>query len=66
MLEWLRQIFAGKTSFDQPKKGVTAVYLDADAELVELAALIESDDTGPEVVERIAKLLGQSDPNDSL
>lgn len=35
-----------------------------DAELRELAALIESGDTSVEALERIAKLLGQTDPNE--
>lgn len=34
-----------------------------DAELAELAALIESGETNPEALERMAKLMGQSDPN---
>lgn len=44
--------------------GIPATWHDPNAELAELAALIQSGDTSPEALERIAKVMGQTDPNE--
>jgi hypothetical protein len=49
----------GRSDLENDKPQVAP--LDQDAELAELAALIESGDTSPEALERIAYLLGQTD-----
>jgi hypothetical protein len=63
MRAWLSRIWNGKGR-DKPAsaKAVTRPR-DEDAELAELTALIESGDTGEAALERMAELLGQTDPN---
>lgn len=63
-LEWLSRIWKGEGADKSSGLHVTVIERDENAELAELAALIESGDTSPETLERIAKLMGKSDPNE--
>lgn len=58
MSGWLSRFWRGARRIDQP---VPVRQRDSDAELAELVALIESGDTSPEALERMATLMGQSD-----
>lgn len=49
--------------FYRIQKPTPVIERDHDAELAELAALIESGDTSEAALERMADLLGQPDPN---
>lgn len=62
MRRWLSRFWTGKPR-RQPSHLLPSAPRDDTTELAELAGLVESGDTSPEALERMAKLLGQSDPN---
>ena len=57
---WLSRIWKGEQQHNSPR--ISVVIRNEDAELAELAALIESDQITEETMGRMAQLLGQSDP----
>lgn len=61
MSRWLTRIWKGRNVLPPP-----VTPRDQDAEVAELAALIESGDTSPESLEQIATLMGQTDPNEKF
>lgn len=60
MIPWLSHFWSGKER-SQPYDAGTP--LNEDREIAELASLVESGDTSKATLERLAKLLGQTDPN---
>lgn len=63
MKDWLRRIWNGNRRDNEISRSVPPKPRDPDAELAELAALIESGDASEVNLERVADLFGQSDPN---
>lgn len=58
---WFSRIWPRRRRENETLRAMLAKPRDPDVELAELAALVESGDISPEGLERIAKLLGQSD-----
>jgi hypothetical protein len=63
LASWLSRFWKGEGRERKLASQTLIIERDEDAELADLAALIEGGDTSPEGLERIAKLLAQSDPN---
>ena len=61
MIGWLSRIWKRDRRNDASPRTMPAKLRDPNAELTELAALIESGDTSPEALERIAILLNGTD-----
>lgn len=60
MFDWLSRIWNGTGRNDAIPRTMPVKPRDPDAELAELAALIESGDARPEALERVAKLTNGS------
>lgn len=56
--DWLSRIWKRDRSDDAIPRTMPVKPRDPDAELAELAALLEGGDSSPEALERMAKLLG--------
>lgn len=59
--KWVLRIWKRHRRNDTVQRAMPAKPRDLDAELAELAALIESGDSSPEALERVAKLISGTD-----